>query len=181
MFRIAARRAVQLPRTILPACNRAVFASRAFSASSSQNKFNVDSVQAIDPEQMLKREYNYLKPEDLTPLKEAPRLYATVHIHDRKFLVQEGDLVTLPVRMSDVQIGDVLNFDQVSSIGSRDYTLTGAPRIDPSAFTIKGTVVEKTREKREVEGKTKPRRRHVRHIVKKNCLTAIRINQLEVN
>lgn len=135
----------------------------------------------IDPVQMLSRNIKYTKPQDITPLKEAPRLYATVHIHDRKFLVTEGDKIILPVKMREVKIGDILNFNQVSQIGSRDYTLKGGPRIDQDVFTIKGRVIEKTREKREVVGQTKRRRRHVRHVVQKNSLTVIRISELKVN
>lgn len=152
-----------------------------FSTSRPLQSINTQAVKPQDPIKILGRNLRYTKPKDITPLKEASALYATIHIHDRKFLVTEGDKITLPVKMRDVKIGDVLNFDQVSVIGSRDYTLTGGPRIDRKVFSIKGRVIEKTREKREVEEKTKPRRRHVRHIVKKNALTVIRISELKVN
>lgn len=154
---------------------------RYFSMTRPSFSINTESVKPMDPVKLLGRKINYTKPRDITPLKEASALYATIHIHDRKFLVTEGDKIILPVKMRDVKIGDILNFDQVSVIGSRDYTLTGGPRIDRNVFSIKGTVIEKTREKREVEGKTKRRRRHVRNIVKKNALTVIRISDLKVN
>jgi large subunit ribosomal protein L21 len=139
------------------------------------------SVAVHSSEQLVKRSVKYTKPRDTTPLKEANSLFATIHLFNRKFLVTEGDTILIPVRVRDVEVGDVLNFDQVSTIGSRDYTLTGSPRIDRDVFSIKGVVVEKTRVRREVTEKTKRRRRHVRHVVIKNPLTVIRISELKVN
>ncbi|ANB12879.1 mitochondrial 54S ribosomal protein YmL49 [Sugiyamaella lignohabitans] len=135
----------------------------------------------LSSEALVKRRFRYTKPADITPLKEASALYATIHMYDRKFLVTEGDNILLPVSLSEAKVGDVLNFDQVSVIGSRDYTLTGNPRIDSNVFSIKGVVVESTRVKRSVFSKSKRRRRHVRHVVAKNALTVIRISELRVN
>lgn len=131
--------------------------------------------------ELVKRHINYSKPADVKPLLEAPELYATIHIYDRKFLVTEGDKVLIPTEFKDLQVGDEINLSEVSTIGSRDHTLTGNPRIDPSVFCIKGVVIEKTRTKREITEKTKRRRRHVRHVVSKNSVTAIRISELSVN
>lgn len=130
-----------------------------------------------------KNTFNYTKvaPADLEPLKLGHDLYATVHIHDRKFLVTEGDEILLPVRLRDAEVGDVLEFDKISTIGSRDHTLTGAPLIDPSHFKIKGVVIEKTREKRRINERTQRRVRHVRHVIVKNCITSIRISEISLN
>lgn len=134
-----------------------------------------------DPAQLISWKSKYLKPEDITPLKEAHELYATVHIYDRKFLVTEGDEVRIPVDFKSLEVGDVLNLKEVSTIGSRDHTLTGGPRIDPSVFTIKAVVTEKTKVKHKVLEKTRRRRRHVKHVVVKPPLTVLRISQLSVN
>lgn len=129
-----------------------------------------------------KNSFNYTKvsPDALEPLKLGHALYATVHIHDRKFLVSEGDEILLPVRLRDAEVGDELSFDKISSIGSRDHTLTGAPLIDPAHFKIKGVVIEKTREKRRINERTQRRIRHVRHVVVKNCITVIRISEISL-
>lgn len=119
--------------------------------------------------------------EELLPLKLGGALYATVHIHDRKFLVTEGDEIVIPVRLRDAAVGDVLEFSNVSTIGTREHTLTGAPAIDPSIFSIKGVVIEKTREPRRVHERTQRRVRHVRHVVTKNCITVIRVSELKLN
>lgn len=116
----------------------------------------------------------------MEPLKLGHALYATVHIHDRKFLVTAGDEILLPVRLRDAEVGDVLNFDKISTIGSRDHTLTGGPLIDPSHFKIKGVVIEKTREQRRINERTQRRIRHVRHVVVKNCITVIRISEISL-
>lgn len=121
----------------------------------------------------------YAQAKDLTPLKEARELYARIHIHNWTMLVTEGDIIKIPANMKDVKIGDTLKFDQVSEIGSRNYTLSGE-RIDPSQFSIKGVVLEKSRVKRSVTEKTRRRRRHVRNVVANNSLTVIRISQVQV-
>jgi large subunit ribosomal protein L21 len=137
-------------------------------------------IHTMDQLQFLERKLKYTYAKDVTPLREAHALYATIHIHNRKFLVTEGDQISLPVRFKDVEVGNVLNFDQVSNIGSRDYTLTGKSRIDPHLFSVKGVVVEKSRVKRKILEKTRRRRRHTRHFVIKNPLTVIRISELKV-
>lgn len=130
-----------------------------------------------------KNTYNTLKvsEEDLLPLKFGGALYATVHIHDRKFLVTEGDEIVLPVRMKDVKVGDVLNLHHVSTIGTREHTLTGNPGIDPSIFKIRGVVTEKTRTTAQTHERTQRRVRHVRHVVSQNCVTVIRVSELKLN
>lgn len=130
-----------------------------------------------------KNTYETLKvsEEELLPLKFGGALYATVHIHDRKFLVTEGDEIVLPVRMKDVKVGDVLNLHHVSTIGTREHTLTGAPAIDPSIFKIQGVVLEKTRTTAQTHERTQRRVRHVRHVVSQNCVTVIRISELKLN
>lgn len=130
---------------------------------------------------------NYIKPvlKDLQPLKEAPELYARIHMHNWDMLVTPGDIIKLPINMRDVQVGNTLRFSECSEIGSRNHTLSGGEegkgRIDPSAFNIKGVVLEKTRVKRAITERTRRRRRHVRHVVSNNCLTVIRVSDISLN
>lgn len=162
-------------------CGRAMPTTRMF--ASFQPKFTSAKTELPDFIPASKNTFNFTKvaPADLEPLKLAHSLYATVHIFDRKFLVTEGDEIVIPVRLRNANVGDVLNFDKVSVIGSRDHTLTGLPLIDPTHFKIKGVVVEKTREKRRVNERTQRRIRHVRHVPVENCITVIRINELALN
>lgn len=139
-----------------------------------------EEIKPVNQVKFLERKPKYTYVKDITPLVEAPIIYATIHIHNRKFLVTEGDQITIPVRFKDAEVGDTLDFNEVSNLGSRDYTLTGKSRIDPRLFSIKGVVIEKSRVKRKILEKTKRRRRHTRHFVIKNPLTVIRINELKV-
>lgn len=137
----------------------------------------------LSTEKLVSYTANYYKPQSLSelqPLREARELYAKIHIHNWDLLVTEGDVVKLPVNFKDVKLGDTLRFDEVSQIGSRNHVVAGE-RIDPSVFDITGTVIEKTRVKRQITEKTRRRRRHVRHVVSNNSLTVFRINKISLN
>ncbi|GMF13388.1 unnamed protein product [[Candida] boidinii] len=116
---------------------------------------------------------------DLTPLKYETDLYASIKIHNRPYLVTKGDEVILPFHMKHAEIGDVLNFNDVTTIGSRNYTYN-QPSIDPSFFNIKGVVLEKTKKPMYVKEITKRRNRRVRHVQVKHDITIVRISDLEI-
>ena len=61
---------------------------------------------------------------DLLPIlqSQSPH-YITAHIHDRPYLLTEGDTLRLPFLMPNVVPGDVLRLNRASNIGSRDLTL----------------------------------------------------------
>lgn len=117
---------------------------------------------------------------DLTPLKLSNELYATFRIHNRPFVVTEGDKVILSYKLKDANVGDILNLTDVVAIGSRNYKLVGDP-IDQSIYTLKATVLEKTKRKFEVREITKQRNRRVRHAKSKGDLTVLRITKLQIN
>ncbi|QEU62533.1 Mrpl49 [Kluyveromyces lactis] len=117
---------------------------------------------------------------DLTPLKLSNELYAVFRIHNRPYLVTEGDKVILPFKLKQAEVGDVLNLTDVTTIGSRNFKLVDEP-IDPSLYTIKATVLEKTKRPLRVREVTKRRNRKVRHAVNKADLTILRISELKVN
>ena len=57
----------------------------------------------------------------LLPLKLASHLYATVNIYTRPFTVQQGDVIILPSQLKDLKVGDVIDFSDVTVIGSTTY------------------------------------------------------------
>lgn len=118
-------------------------------------------------------------PMDITPLKLATDLYAVFRIHNRPYLVTEGDKVILPFKMNQAEVGDILKLSDVTTLGSRNFTLKGDP-IDPKLYNLKATVIEKTKRKFEIREVTKRRNRRVRHAKSKGDLTILRINMLEV-
>ncbi|KAI5862652.1 hypothetical protein GGS23DRAFT_85785 [Durotheca rogersii] len=109
-----------------------------------------------------------------------PRHYITVLIHGRPYLVTEGDSIRLPFLMPDVLPGDVLRLDRASTLGSRDFTLLGAPHIDPSLFECRAVVLGVETEPLRIKFKTKRRQRHVQRVKSKHRFTILRISELKL-
>lgn len=121
-----------------------------------------------------------IKQADLTPLKLEGDIYAVIKVHNNPFLVTEGDKVILPYNLKHAQVGDVLDFHHVTTLGSRNYTFTDEV-IDPSLYTIKAVVLEKTKLPMRVTKVTKRRNRKVRHAISKPERTILRITELKLN
>lgn len=117
---------------------------------------------------------------DTTPLKLSNELYAVFRIHNRPYVVTKGDKVILPFKVKNAEVGDTLNLTDVRTIGSRNFKLVDEP-IDPSLYTLKATILEKTKRKFEIREVTKRRNRRVRHAKSKGDLTMIRISDFSVN
>ncbi|KAI0022318.1 ribosomal protein L21-like protein [Xylariomycetidae sp. FL0641] len=117
----------------------------------------------------------------LLPLLRAqPRQYITVHIHGVPYLVTPGDAVRLPFLMHGVLPGDVLRLDRASVLGSRDYTLKGAPYIDPALFECRAVVTGVDTEPLRVVVKTKRRNRRAQRVKSKHRFTTLRISEVKV-
>lgn len=117
---------------------------------------------------------------DTTPLKLSNELYAIFRVHNRPYLVTLGDKVVLPFKLKQADVGDVLSLNDVTTIGSRNYQLVDDP-VDTSLYTLKATVLEKTKRAFQVREVTKRRNRKVRHAKNKADLTILRISELKVN
>lgn len=117
----------------------------------------------------------------LLPLLRAqPNHYITIHIHKFPFLVTLGDTITLPFRLKGVIPGQSLRLTHASVLGSRDFTLKGAPYIDESLYSCRATVVEETSEPLRIKTKTKRRQRHIKTVKSKHPYTVLRIKELVV-
>lgn len=110
-----------------------------------------------------------------------PGHYITVHIHGFPYLVQEGDQIRLPFRMPGVQPGDVLRLNRASVLGSRDYTMKGAPHIDERVFECRATVTGTESEPLRIKIKKKRRQRRMRQAKSKHRYTILRISELNIN
>lgn len=66
---------------------------------------------------------------------------AIITIKNKPFKVLENDLIYTP-RIKSLKLGDLLEFNQVSEISSRDFILQGQPHISPDYYSIKGVVIE---------------------------------------
>ncbi|OJJ48543.1 hypothetical protein ASPZODRAFT_130608 [Penicilliopsis zonata CBS 506.65] len=106
--------------------------------------------------------------------------YISAHLHDRPYLVTEGDHVRLPFKMPKVKAGDIIRLNRASVIGSRDFTLKGAPYLDERLFECRARVLGVDAEPMTVKEKTKRRQRHVRKVKSKHKHTLMRIMELRV-
>lgn len=119
--------------------------------------------------------------EQLQPLKLANNhIFAKVHMHNNAYLVTKGDVMRLPYRFKGLKVGDVIDFEHVSQLGSRDYIFQGDKYISKDHFNIKGVVTALTAE---------PMTTNVHHRIKdkgytrtqrKVTQTIIRVSELEV-
>jgi len=120
--------------------------------------------------------------KELLPLLAAqPSHFISAHIHGRPYLVTEGDIVRLPFRMPGVIPGDILRLNRASSIGSRDYTLKGAPYLDERIFECRARVMGTEAEPMRIKIKKKRRNRRTRTVKSKHKFTILRISEVKVN
>ncbi|KAI9848625.1 MAG: hypothetical protein M1838_000464 [Thelocarpon superellum] len=82
--------------------------------------------------------------------------------------------------MRDVVVGDVLRLTRASVLGSRDYTLKGAPYVDERLFECRARVVGVESEPLRVIEKTKRRQRRVKRIKSKMRFTVLRVAEVKV-
>ncbi|KAI0798959.1 hypothetical protein GGR55DRAFT_671254 [Xylaria sp. FL0064] len=113
-------------------------------------------------------------------LRAQPRHYIAAHIHGRPYLVTEGDQIRLPFKMPGVLPGDVLRLDRASVLGSRDYTLKGAPWIDSKLFECRATVLGTESEPLRIKIKTKRRNRRSQRVMSKHKYTILRVSELKL-
>ncbi|OJD14816.1 hypothetical protein AJ78_04872 [Emergomyces pasteurianus Ep9510] len=106
--------------------------------------------------------------------------YITAHLHARPYLLTAGDTLRLPFLMPNVQAGDILRFNRASVIGSRDFTLKGAPYVDERLFECRVRVIGTESEPLRIKEKTKQRQRHVRRVKSKHRYTILRVVDVKV-
>jgi hypothetical protein len=82
--------------------------------------------------------------------------------------------------MPGVLAGDVLRLNRASVIGSRDYTMKGAPHIDERVFECRATVLGVESEPMRIKIKKKRRQRRKRQAKSKHRYTILRISELNI-
>ncbi|WEW60005.1 hypothetical protein PRK78_005487 [Emydomyces testavorans] len=106
--------------------------------------------------------------------------YITAHIHARPYLLTAGDTVRLPFLMPSVQPGDILRLNRASVLGSRDFTLKGAPYVDERLFECRVRVLGVEAEPMRIKEKTKRRQRHIQRVKSKHKYTILRVMEVKV-
>ncbi|KAF7581881.1 Ribosomal prokaryotic L21 family protein [Clavispora lusitaniae] len=121
---------------------------------------------------------------DLAPLKfdsnGSSSLYAICKIHNMPYLVSKGDRLVLPYKMKNVKVGDVLKLNNVTSIGSRNFTFNDDNGIPESAFELTATLAEITREPKYQVYKKKQRCRRLKTVDVEPYQTHLVISELKL-
>lgn len=122
---------------------------------------------------------------DLTPLKMdsngSSELYAICKIHNMPYMVSKGDRLILPYKMKNLKVGDVLKLNNVTSIGSRNFTFNDENGIPEQAFELTATLAEITREPKYQVYKKKQRCRRLKTVDVEPYQTHLVISELKVN
>ncbi|EEH37775.1 hypothetical protein PAAG_00696 [Paracoccidioides lutzii Pb01] len=156
-------------------------------SSSSSTSTSTSTTPTIPPNK-LPIPPTFTKPLTLTPsltsllpyLTTQTPHYITAHLHARPYLLTPGDTLRLPFLMPNVQPGDILRFNRASVIGSRDFTLKGAPYVDERLFECRVRVIGTEAEPLRIKEKTKRRQRHVRRVKSKHKYTILRVVDVKV-
>lgn len=109
-----------------------------------------------------------------------PNVYAKLLIHNFPFTVTRTDLLVTH-RMRDVQVGDVIELEEVREVGSTDYKLRGSPLIPKGAVRVHAVVMEHTEgaKKRARMRRQRKGRRPMRTI--KPLITTLRIQDIFID
>jgi large subunit ribosomal protein L21 len=83
--------------------------------------------------------------------------------------------------MPDVVPGDVLRLNRATVLGSRDYTLKGAPYVDERLFECRAVVLGTEAEPMRIMIKKKRRIRRKKHVFSKHKYTVLAISELKIN
>ncbi|KAG2733942.1 hypothetical protein G9P44_003467 [Scheffersomyces stipitis] len=122
---------------------------------------------------------------DLTPLKlnsnGSKHLYAVFKLHNMPYLVTKGDKVYLPFKLANAQVGDSLVLDNVTTLGSPDFTYNNDEGIPQDLYQLKASVVEITREPYYEVYRKKQRCRRLKTFPVEPFQTVLMINELKVN
>jgi large subunit ribosomal protein L21 len=116
----------------------------------------------------------------LPALAAQPGHYITVQIHGRPYLVTAGDSVRLPFKMPGVTPGMVLRLNRATAVGSRDFTLRGAPFVDERLFECRAVVTGTEAEPMRTMVKKKRRCRRSKTVTSKHRFTTLRISELKI-
>lgn len=107
-------------------------------------------------------------------------LYAIFRLHNMPYLVTKGDSVILPFKLKNVEIGDKLVLNDVTALGSPEYTYTEKKGVSPDLYELSASVTEITREPYYEVQKKKRRCRRIKTFPVYNYQTHLTINELKL-
>ncbi|KAK6455368.1 mitochondrial ribosomal protein, large subunit [Scheffersomyces xylosifermentans] len=122
---------------------------------------------------------------DLTSLKlnsnGSKDLYAVFRLHNMPYLVTKGDKVYLPFKLKNAEVGDSVVLNDVTTIGSPDFTYNKEEGISEELYELKASVVEITREPYYEVYRKKQRCRRLKTFPVEPFQTVLMINELKLN
>ncbi|XP_065359490.1 large ribosomal subunit protein bL21m [Calliphora vicina] len=116
--------------------------------------------------------------QQLTKSEEG-RMFAVVHLSGKQFKVTAGDIILVEGYWPPT-IGDEIRLEKVLLAGAKDFTLIGAPLLEPGLVDVKATIIEKTLTHTKTHFKKKRRKQYLRINFQRSPNTMIRINSIEV-
>lgn len=92
---------------------------------------------------------------------EEGRMFAVVHLSGKQFKVTAGDIILVEGYWPPT-IGDEIRLEKVLLAGAKDFTLIGAPLLEPGLVDVKATIIEKTLTHTKTHFKKKRRKQYLR-------------------
>ncbi|CCG25118.1 Mrpl49 protein [Candida orthopsilosis Co 90-125] len=162
-------------RIIRPICYSPVVRFQSTIAASSKVTPNISLTNSL-PKQDIYKSISALKLSS----NGSKDLYAITRLYNMPYLVTKGDKIYLPYKLKNVKVGDVLNLNDVTTLGSTTHTLNVSSGIDTSIYELQASVVEITREPLYQVVKKKPRCRRVKTTNVEPFQTVLRVNELRL-
>lgn len=124
-----------------------------------------------------------IKP-DLTAMKldsnGSKDLYAVFRLHNMPYLVTKGDTVVLPFKLKNAEVGDDLKLNDVTTLGSPEYTYRDNNGVSPELYQLQAKVTEITKEPYYEVYRKKQRCRRLKTFGVQPYQTMITINELKL-
>ncbi|THH08862.1 hypothetical protein EW145_g2420 [Phellinidium pouzarii] len=112
-------------------------------------------------------------------LRSQPSHYVVASLVGHKYLLAPRDLLTV-AHLRDVRVGDRLRLSEIHEVGSRDFTLRGAPMLPEGLVGVEATVVEHTKGAMERIVKFKRRKHYKKTVTHKQGYTRLRIGPIQL-
>lgn len=107
-------------------------------------------------------------------------LYAIFKLYNIPYLVTKGDKVVLPYKLKNAEAGDKLIVNNVTTIGSPNFTYSDNKGIKQDFYELTAKVIEITKEPYYEVYRTKPRCRRVKTFGVQPYQTILMISELKL-
>lgn len=107
-------------------------------------------------------------------------LYAIFRLHNIPYLVTKGDKVVLPFKLKGAEIGDKLILNDVTTLGSPEFTYNDNSGVPTDAFELTARVTEVNREPYYEVYRKRQRCRRLKTYKVETHQTVLTINELRL-